>query len=362
MSDALNRAVVLIPSLEPDDRLPAYVDALIASGFRHLVIVDDGSSEKYQPIFDAIDAKPGCKVLHHDVNHGKGVALKTGYAYIAESLPECAAVITADADGQHTVADCIRLAEALDGRSGVLLLGSRDFSLPNIPPRSRFGNRCTSTVFKLFYGTWLPDTQTGLRAFTRDELDFMRKVEGERYEYEMNVLIACARAKISMETITIETVYENNNEGSHFHPLRDSWRIYKVILGNFFKFAGVSILSWVLDEGLASLLFYWLLPLVGLTGSLEMVSGYGARLVSSVFNYAMNRKLVFKNNSSVASSAWKYAVLAIGIITVSNLLVGLLDHILPYAVAKILVDLVLYLVSYRVQDAWVFAGHKEDRA
>ena len=360
------QAAILIPSLEPDDRLPAYVDKLCESGFRHVVIVDDGSSEKFQPIFDDLERREGVVVLHHDVNHGKGVALKTGYAYIAEHLPDCPGVITADADGQHTVPDCIKLADALETGKRALYLGSRDFSLPCIPPKSRFGNRCTSVVFKLFYGVWLPDTQTGLRAFRREDLDFMRNVEGERYEYEMNVLIACARASLPMETITIETVYENNNEGTHFHPLRDSWRIYKVILGGFFRFAGVSILSWLLDEGLANLLFYVLLPLLGVAGAaLEFVSGYGARLVSAVFNYTMNRKLVFKSDASVAASAWKYVILALGIITVSNICVWVLGLIgVPYALAKILIDLVLYLVSYNVQDRWVFkpAGQKGAQA
>ena len=357
------QAVILIPSLEPDDRLPAYVDQLMASGFDRVVVIDDGSSESFQPIFRDLETREGCVVLHHDVNHGKGVALKTGYTYIREHLADRPGVITADADGQHTVADCLKLAEALKSGKRALYLGSRDFSLPNVPPKSRFGNRCTSAVFKLFYGTWLPDTQTGLRAFPLSDLDFMLNVDGERYEYEMNVLIACARAKIPMEIITIETVYENGNEGTHFHPIRDSWRIYKVILGNFFRFAGVSIASWVLDEGLASLLFYVLLPLTPIAkGSFEFISGYGARLVSAVFNYLMNRKLVFRSETSVVSSGWKYAVLALGIITLSNGCVWVLDRLgLPFAAAKIIIDLLLYLVSYRVQDAWVFNNAKENK-
>lgn len=355
MSIAQEQTVVLIPSLEPDQRLPEYVSQLMESGFAHAVVIDDGSSQPFQHFFDECAAMPGVTVLHHDVNHGKGVALKTGYTYIRDHLPEAKIILTADSDGQHTVKDCIRTAEAAACGKRALWLGSRDFSQADVPPKSRFGNRCTSVVFKALYGPWLPDTQTGLRAFLRDDLDFMLGVSGDRYEYEMNVLISCARAKLPMETLTIETVYENNNEGSHFHPLRDSWRIYKLILGSFFRFAGVSILSWVLDEGLASLLFYWLLPLLGVTGSLEMLSGYGARLVSSVFNFSMNRRVVFKSKGSIVSCAWKYAVLAIGIITVSNLLVGLLDRVLPYVVAKIVIDLLLYLVSYRVQDRWVFA-------
>ena len=97
-------AVMLIPSLEPDDRLPAYVRRLLDKGFQHVVIVDDGSSAAYQPIFAELDAMDGVSVTHHEVNRGKGCALKTGYAYIQAHFPAASGVITADADGQHTVA------------------------------------------------------------------------------------------------------------------------------------------------------------------------------------------------------------------------------------------------------------------
>ena len=166
-------AVVLIPSLEPDERLPRYVKALLAKGFGHIVVVDDGSSEAFQPIFQQLADMPGVTVTHHEVNRGKGAALKTGYALIEKQFPDCLGVVTADADGQHTVQDVWRLAEALTSGEKKLYLGSRDFSLPHVPPRSRHGNRITSSVFKALYGQWLPDTQTGLRAFRREELPFI---------------------------------------------------------------------------------------------------------------------------------------------------------------------------------------------
>ena len=101
---ALEEAVILIPSLEPDKRLPAYIRRLMESGFGHIVVVDDGSSEQYQGIFREIEEiDERITVLHHDVNHGKGVALKTGYEWIQKNLKEISGVITADADGQHTV-------------------------------------------------------------------------------------------------------------------------------------------------------------------------------------------------------------------------------------------------------------------
>ncbi len=358
------KAVILIPSLEPDERLPAYIQKLSESGFGHIVVVDDGSSEAYQPIFKEVEGVDRAVVLHHDVNHGKGVALKTGYKYILDNLPDVAGVITADADGQHTVPDCIRLAEEIGKGEKALYLGSRDFSLENIPPKSRSGNKITSVVFKLLYGQYLPDTQTGLRAFRREELPFMINVEGERFEYEMKVLIACSRAGIPMIPVTIETIYENENKGTHFHPIKDSWKIYKVILGSFFKFMGASIISFLADHLLFNLFSGWLFPLLGIHLNVSLPLGihldntslanYTARLFSAILNFRLNKDMVFKVRGS-KGAGWRYALVAVGIVILSTLgIKGLGKLGMAPWLAKVIVDTLLYFVSYRVQQQWVF--------
>lgn len=357
-------AVILIPSLEPDDRLPAYLGQLRERGFERMVVVDDGSSEKTQHLFDQMAQMEGVTVLHHDVNHGKGVALKTGYAWIRDNLPDISGVITADADGQHTVEDCWRLAEALSEGKRALYLGSRDFNLPNVPARSRKGNKITSAVFWALYGQYLPDTQTGLRAFRREELSFMIDVSGERYEYEMNVLIACARASIPMIPLTIETVYENDNAGSHFHPVRDSIRIYKVILGNFIKFMGASIASFLIDQGVFALMEFVVLSRVGwAAASIQGLSTLVARLVSAPCNFLMNRSFVFRFKQNTAVTALKYAALAISLLVLSWLGVALLGMLgMPRFLdnlSKLIIDTLLYFLSYRVQNKWIF---REDKA
>jgi len=355
-------AVILIPSLEPDERLPAYVRKLRERGFTQAVIVNDGSSEKYQPIFDQVAAIEGVTVLKHEVNRGKGCALKTGYTYIRDHMPEASGVITADADGQHTVEDCWKLAEALTEEKRVMYLGSRDFDLPNVPPKSRFGNKTTSSVFKLLYGQWLPDTQTGLRAFRREDLQFMIDVPGERFEYEMQVLIACARAGIDMVPITIETVYENENEGTHFHPIRDSYRIYKVILGNFIKFMGASIISFLIDFTLLTLLANLVFPAVAHGAFFAKVL---ARCVSAPCNFWMNSKYVFEKKMS-KDTFIRYIILAVFIMLISAVGVDSIMNWLKLpklivGLVGIVVDVVLYLVSYRVQNKWVFPPEKADK-
>ncbi len=362
--EIVRKAAILIPSLEPDERLPAYIRELSMSGFGKIIVVDDGSSEAYQPIFEEVESIERTVVLHHDVNHGKGVALKTGYRYILDQLSDVEGIITADADGQHTVPDCIRLAGKLAEGQRAVYLGSRDFNLPDIPPKSRTGNKITSTVFKLLYGVWLPDTQTGLRAFRREELPLMLNVSGERYEYEMRVLIACATAKIPLVPVTIETIYENGNEGTHFHPIRDSYRIYKVILGGFFRFMGASLICFGVDQVLFNVFRGWLFPLLGVQLNLELPLGikldntslanYSARFFSAILNFRLNKDLVFKVKGGKGTGL-RYAVTAVSIIILSTLGIKCLGLIgmAPW-LAKLIVDTVLYFASYRIQRQWVF--------
>ena len=354
--DAVREAAILIPSLEPDERLPSYIRKLSENGFARIVVVDDGSSESFQSIFREVESIDRTVVLHHDINHGKGVALKTGYQYILDHLPEVQGIITADADGQHTVSDCIRLAEELRKGKRALYLGSRDFSLENIPPKSRAGNRITSLVFKLLYGQYLPDTQTGLRAFRKEELPFMIRVEGERFEYEMKVLIACSRAKIPMIPITIETIYENENEGTHFHPIRDSWRIYKVILGSFIKFMWSSLICVILDQGLFNVMNLAVFANgERKNATIILLCTVIARLISATVNFLLNRNVVFKQKGRAGKAFLRYVILSACIMLASaggTWLIGLTG--ISSTVAKLITDTLLYFVSYRVQQQWVF--------
>ena len=355
-NQAVRNAVILIPSLEPDERLPAYIRELEQSGFGLIVVVDDGSGEDYQTIFREVAEIPHTTVLRHEVNRGKGVALKTGYRHILELPDTWRTVITADSDGQHTVRDCIRLAEKVaDGRKA-LYLGSRDFDLPDIPPKSRSGNRITSAVFKVLYGQYLPDTQTGLRAFRKEELPFMIDVEGERFEYEMKVLIACRRAGIPIIPITIKTIYENENEGTHFHPIRDSIRIYKVILGSFLRFMASSLCCVVLDQGVFNLLNLAVFANGDKkNASVILICTVIARVISATVNFLLNRKVVFGSKGNAGKSFVRYIILAVIIMLLSaggTWVLGLSG--MSSTIAKLIVDTLLYFVSYRVQQQWVF--------
>ena len=367
--NSAKKTAVVIPAYKPDDRLPPYVQALIDAGVGRIVIVDDGSGEEYRELFGRIPQHESVHIISYVPNGGKGVALKRGMAYVHEECPEQLYVVTADSDGQHTVKDVLRMADAMDEDSHGLLLGSRDFTQPDVPFKSRNGNRITSTVFKLLYGQWVSDTQTGLRGFARELLPMMIAVKGDRYEYEMNVLIECAHQKLPMRALPIQTVYENNNEGSHFRAVRDSVRIYSVILAGFFRFISASLLSFLLDYGLY-LLFNNALKAIAPAMAqqvnflfLQFVPHIAAatvlsRLLSGVFNFTLNRKFVFGDKSSAKKSFPRYLavfflnmILSAALTSSLHLWFGLSDNLI-----KIPVDILLFFMSYTLQQRWVFRG------
>lgn len=356
MSQNMKRSVVLIPSLEPDERLTVYVRELNRYEMFHIVVVDDGSGKEYSHIFRELE-REGCTVLHHGENQGKGCALKTGYQYIKENLSGCRSVITADSDGQHMAEDVYRLAMASGDQPDGLWLGVRDFKKAGVPPKSLIGNRITSLVFAGLYGKYIPDTQTGLRAFGPKLMDQMLDIKGDRFEYETQVLISCIRSKVPVRTIPIETVYEKENEGTHFHALWDSLSVMKVVVSGFMKFFSVSLVSTVIDMAVAWVLFDLLRTVMEGQDFLRiMVATAAARCMSMSFNYAMNKNFVFQQGRAKGHGLARYLVLSGVNMLLSAAGVYMLHQLLGLdeKLVKMVCDACLFIFSYHIQQRWVF--------
>ena len=225
----LEQLAIVLPSLDPDDKFDKVVAGLAQAGFRHVVIVDDGSDAAHQSHFDKAAGYPCCRVMHHGVNKGKGRALKTAFRYVLDELPEAAGVITIDGDGQHLLEDIIACGEKMLSLDRTVVLGCRDFDAPGVPPRSVAGNKSTNRMFKLFFGITISDTQTGLRAVPRGLLETFCAMEGERFEYETNMLLMMQRQGIPFVEQPIATVYDPEDYSSHYHAIKDSWRIFKIM-------------------------------------------------------------------------------------------------------------------------------------
>ena len=432
-----SRYIALIPAYEPDRKMLGVIADLGKTGF-DVVVVDDGSGPEYAELFEqAAERIPGksgrgVTLLIHDVNRGKGAALKTGLDFINNFMvirgEETQNVIVAvDADGQHLAVDALRAAHTAQGNSGTLVLGSRilnkkaaassgvqsayqasgarDHSTDqasgntqNVPLRSRFGNAVTRQVFRLATGVPIYDTQTGLRAFTADLIPSLLAVSGDRYEYELNVLMDFAGRGIPIREIEIETVYLEGNKSSHFNTVRDSYRIYKEIAkyaatgGSSLhggtapaqihaeertdgaemsskngrnadgikstakqaaKFSASSFASFLIDYAMYALLL--------MIGPGLVFANIGARLVSSAANYTINRKLVFRSGKKVATSAVQYFALAAFILAGNTFVLHTMVASLGInsMAAKVLTEVLFFMISWTVQRYVVFYDGNE---
>jgi len=334
------RVVLLVPAYQPDGELLSLLAAVRQlDPALELLVVDDGSAEASAPALAAA-RELGATVLHHEANRGKGAALRSGLAHVARIWPQ-AGVVTADADGQHLPEDVVAAAARVRAGS-CLLLGVRCFTGQGVPLRSRVGNLASVLLVRAATGRALTDTQTGLRGFSPGMLPWLLTVRGDRFEYELRVLLEAARRGLPIDQMPITTVYAEGNASSHFRAVRDSVRVYRPLalfmLSSLAAFAVDSVTLVLLDA---------------LTGSLWL-SVLGARLLSATVNYSVNRRVVFTAGRD-RGSALRYTALA-GSLLLANLVllstmtaagVGLLP-------AKLGTELLLVTLSFAVQRVAVF--------
>lgn len=348
----MNSAIV-IPSLHPNERLIALVKSINnhASSIGkavQVIIVDDGSGKEYAQIFRTLKEELGCTVLTHAVNLGKGRALKTAFNFYLSQYPDGIGLVTADSDGQHDVKGIFDCVLALEKEPNKLILGCREFDKKSIPLRSRFGNIVTRKVFKFLCGVNVSDTQTGLRGVPSEFMKKILPLAGERFEYEMNMLIETKELDTEIFEVPIETIYINDNESSHFNPIIDSIKIYAV----FFKFIFSSLASFIID---ISLFTFFMFLLKNTTLNAIILATILARICSSLFNYRANQKIVFKKGET-KKTFLKYYLLALVQMLISAFLVSFIASKLSLNVTliKIIVDGILFLLSFQIQRNLIF--------
>lgn len=345
---------VIIPSFNPDEKLMEVVEALIQTGFLDIIVINDGSDEAHLEPFYMAAQKKEVTVLKHETNRGKGVALKTGFQFVLDHRSSLEGVVTVDGDNQHRAGDIRRCCQTMAELKDQVILGVRDFSGIEVPFRSRAGNYITSMVFRFACGIKISDTQTGLRAIPFEYLGLLLEVLGERYEYETNMLLELKKHHIGMQEVPIETVYIDENASTHFHPIRDSFKIYGVIVKYFFGSAA----SFLIDISLFTLLNIFLQNKMADAARIFAATVL-ARVVSSAFNYSFNRKAVFEHAGGVSSSLVRYYTLCVAQMLLSYGLVYIVTDLLALgtfltALAKIMIDSLLFVASFQIQRVWVF--------
>lgn len=353
MNDFIKNMSVILPSYKPDEKLLAVLEGLNEKGFSDIIVINDGSGSDFDALFEAATAYPNVTLLTHPENKGKGCALKTAFSYCMENRPSCTGVITVDGDNQHHPDDVFACCLKLSENPERIVLGARSFASNEVPFRSRLGNIMTRSVFRLACGIRITDTQTGLRAIPAQYLPLMLETAGERYEYETNMLLEMKTHGVPFTEVTIRTLYLDDNDSSHFNPLKDSIKIYRTI----FAFLASSLIASLLDLALFYLFVSVLAYLMPQGAWNIFIATAAARVCSSLCNYLLNSKSVFhsQNKSSLA----RYYLLCVLQFAASAGLVSLAAFLLHAGnlgktVIKAIVDTTLFLLSYQIQREWVF--------
>ena len=353
---------IVIPALNPDDRMISLVRELREAGFENIILVDDGSEIENRGYFKTCKEQYNCRIIRHVINFGKGIALKSAFNHILDNRPDIAGTVTVDCDGQHVLEDIITCAKLVLEHPDHLILGCRQFDDKEIPLRSRFGNKFTRQFIRLLCGINVSDTQTGLRGMSRTLIrEYFAQTKGERFEYEMNMLLCAREHQIPITEFPIHTIYLENNESSHFNPFIDSIRIYKV----FLKFMLSSFSSFIIDIVLFYLLGIILRPLIGEKVEisflwiqmplLTLTRSALSRLGSSLYNFTLNKRQVFHNESKDFAIIVKYYILCICQLILSTILVEYaLTFIFSRTIRKCIIDTLLFTISFQIQREWVF--------
>jgi len=244
---SLRRTILIIPAYNPPFYFVDYVKDLVENGFEYILVVDDGSRDESQKIFETIKSLggSGLEVLVHDKNMGKGRALKDAFKWVLDKqdiLGPHLGVLCLDSDGQHLVEDVVKLdkimtADHLWDRGlfeSTIYLGRRNFDEACVPFRNRYGNKFTRYIFRLLFGVKVGDSQTGMRGLPLGALSDFKDLDGDRFEYEMNMLIEASRLAYRIKEGDIKTHYVRDNSESHFRVFVDSFKIYRLIFRKFF--------------------------------------------------------------------------------------------------------------------------------
>lgn len=345
---------VVIPSYEPDDCLVSTCKTLIHYGIKNIIVVNDGSNTEYDCYFNAVK-ELDVVVLTHTENRGKGRALKTAFEYILREMPDSIGCITADSDGQHSLKDIINCMNALAENPDSLILGCRNFSGDNVPAKSKFGNELTKKICSFLCGVKVSDTQTGLRGIPLEFMAELLNVKGERFEFETYMLIE-TKEKHPIYEVEIDTIYDSKeNHKTHFNPIKDSIRIYRIFAQIFLKYIISSVSAFLLDLFLFTLFSKTLKP--GYPLLYVTLATVFARLISSTYNCLINYRFVFRSKNKITSAVFKYFILVAVQMCLSALFVTMGIRIISFApdvIVKMVVDTALFFGSYYFQRKFIF--------
>ena len=358
------KTTVVIPSYNPDVKLSMFVDELIMSGFSDIIIIDDGSDfgiRNVETTFEYVKKKAECTILHHPTNLGKGMALKTGFKFCMHNRSKDTLVVTADDDGHYSVANintCIEIYEEKFPEESPVLIASRDFTDSAYSTKRRVFNKLSGMAMTYLCGVDIKDVQTGLRLIPVKYMRQLLKIDGERFEYEINMLVELKYNKISTVEHIIPMEKETTVRYAHYNPIWDIFRIIAVMI----KYVVSSLAATALD----AIVFYLIILMMDDTllhidkSAGILYATIAARVVSSTFNCIVNKRTVFKSDEPMKRVIVKFyifsllrAIVSYGLVLGASYIFGLYADTAT-VVVKLIVDLILFFAGYGIQKKFIF--------
>ncbi len=229
------KTVVIIPALNPLNSLIDYVKNILKFDIEKVILINDGSDEKYQAVFNELRKLDNCIVLDHEENKGKGRTLKTGFQYVLKHFTDVKFVITVGAHGQHKLNDVQQILQHVKIFSDGIILGVRNFHSREVPLSSSIGNRAASILFRLLFHKRILDTQTGLRCIPKQFLYWLVKVPGESFNYDTNMLVEAIKRNVPIYEIPIGSIKLKKNSIMFYDEITNTHKLLQQLLITYSK-------------------------------------------------------------------------------------------------------------------------------
>lgn len=327
--------VILMPVYNPDERIVNYVKKLKENNYQ-VILINDGSKSEYHSLFEKM--VHDCKIISYPLFKGKGYAIKKGIHYIKEHLQDKKGIIILE--NEYDLMHINHIRTLINKNSQKMCVVHHK------------GKRFLTKLFSMIYNKEFIDVDSELFAFSMNYIDQMMAVDENCYEVQS--LIQSVQNNQEIEEIQLE------NKQQPFHLKNKTIQIMYVIFLHLIRFISSSIISSVIDVLLAWILLdvlklwmtsdFWRIALSSLI----------ARVLSTIVNYVINKKYVFKGKTNSKQTAIRFLILTVVITILSTLFVYAASslHIMSEKLAKPVGDLLLFLLSYSAQTRWVFKNNE----
>ena len=291
---------IVIPCYNEEKTLEGCVESVLAiqdEGLElELIIVNDCSKDKSAQVAQGlVDRIPGIRLLQHDVNQGKGAALRTGIAGATGDF-----VAIQDADREYDPQDLKRLIVPLRDGTADVVLGSRFLSTGYhrvLYYWHSLGNRFLTTLSNMLTDLNLTDMETCYKVFRREIIQSI-KIEENRFGFEPEVVAKVAQMRLRVYEMGISYRGRTYAEGKKI-GMRDGWRaLYCILKYNLPQVPiAIQFLFYTFIGGFSALVNLALFLAMFHSGVALTVATLTAFFVAAWVNYYLSIRLIFRHRA-----------------------------------------------------------------